>query len=107
MVRGNGTRMGKVVAIGWQEGLMADPERWRDWNQVRECHHSKKTAKKIWQVRRYDRTRFSHHVERGYDLAVYLADLGEERQMTAGTGIVEELSWHSVVVQVFLAGVRS
>jgi len=50
-------------------------------------------------------------VERGYDLAVYLADLGEqeadERRMTAETGVVEELSWHSVVVQVFLAGVRS
>ncbi len=75
------------------------------------CHHSKKTAKKIWQVRRYNTTRFSHHVERGYDLAVYLADLGEqeadERRMTAETGVVEELSWHSVVVQVFLAGVRS
>jgi hypothetical protein len=50
-------------------------------------------------------------VERGYDLAANLVDLGEheseERRMATETGIAEELSWHSVVVQVFLAGVRS
>lgn len=76
----------------------------------------KEMMKKVWQDERYGRiagwmgTRFSHHVERGYDLGVSLADPGkqgaEERRAMEVLGMVEILDW-TLVEQAFLAEVRS
>ena len=79
-------------------------------------YRSKERVKKVWQVERYGRiarwmkTRFSHHVERGYDLGVSLTDPGkqraEERHAMEEVGMIEKLDW-TLVEQAFLAEVRS
>lgn len=73
-------------------------------------------VKRIWQLGRYGRiarrmkTRFSHHVERGYDLGMILADPGKqgvkERRAMAEVGMIEKLDW-TLVEQAFLAEVGS